>query len=508
MSLLGLDVGTTGTKGVAFDIEGKPIASAYREYPLLSPKPGWQELEPEHVWRCVREVLGEVAQKTKHDPIRAMAMSAQGEAVLAVDKTGAVLTNSPVTFDARTADIPAWWLERMSRMELAQISGMPLHGMYSLNKILWLKQNQPEIFSKAHRFHCYEDFVQLRLGLEPIMSNSLAARTMALDARKGDWSQELLDIAGVPREKFSRTAQSGTVVGTISDSVADEIGLPHGIVVSTGGHDQPAGALGAGILESGEAVYATGTVDCICPIYKTYSVTEQTVAGNLCCYPSCVPGLFASIAFNFTGGSLLKWYRDTFAAEELREADAAGKDVYEILCDRIPAEPEKLLILPHFTVTGTPHFDTASRGAILGLTLNTTRPELVSAVLSGVTYEMKLNLEMLQSAGVGISRLRAIGGGAKSVVWTQRKADIMGIPVAVLETTEAASLGVALLAGQAAGLVTDLKAALGNAVRISYVCEPDTARAREYAERYGVYREVYEALKDINHRLAALDRAS
>jgi xylulokinase len=505
MSLLGLDVGTTGAKGVAFDLDGTPIASAYREYPLLSPKPGWQELDPEHVWRCVREVLAEVAQKTKGDPIRAMAMSSQGEAVHAVAKDGTCLTHSPVTFDARTAAIPAWWLERKSRMELAQISGMPLHGMYSLNKILWFKQNQPDVFAKAHRFHCYEDFVQLRLGLEPMMSSSLAARTMALDVRKGDWSQELLDLAGVPREMLPKTAPSGTVVGSIPDPVADSIGLPRGVVVSTGGHDQPAGALGAGILESGEAVYATGTVDCICPIYKAYSVTEQTVAGNLCCYPSCAPGLFASIAFNFTGGSLLKWYRDTFASEERRAADAAGKDVYEILCDAVPADPEKLLILPHFTVTGTPHFDTASRGAILGLTLNTSRAEVVSAVLSGVTYEMKLNLEMLQSAGVGITRLRAVGGGAKSAVWTQRKADIMDVPVAVLETTEAASLGVALLAGQAVGLVTDLKAALDGAVRIQYVCNPDPKRSREYAERYNVYREVYGALRDINHRLAALD---
>lgn len=506
MSLLGLDVGTTGAKGVAFDIEGTPIASAYREYPLLSPKPGWQELEPEHVWRCVREVLGEVAQKTKHDPIRAMAMSAQGEAVHAVAKDGSCLTNSPVTFDARTAALPAWWLERKSRLELARISGMPLHGMYSLNKILWFKQNQPDVFAKTWKFLCYEDFVQHRLGLDPVMSHSLAARTMALDVRKGTWSQELLDIAGVPAEMLPATAASGTVVGTVPNAIADAIGLPHGIVVSTGGHDQPAGALGAGILESGEAVYATGTVDCICPIYKTYSVTEETVAGNLCCYPSCLPGLFASIAFNFTGGSLLKWYRDTFAAEERRVAAETGRDVYEILCDSVPADPEKLLILPHFTVTGTPHFDTASRGAVLGLTLNTGRQEIVGAILSGVTYEMKLNLEMLQFAGVEISRLRAIGGGARSAVWIQRKADIMGVPVAVLATTEAAALGVALLAGQAAGLIADLKAALLGAVRIVYVCDPDPKRAQAFDERYRIYRDVYGSLKDVNHRLAALDR--
>lgn len=506
MSLLGLDVGTTGTKGVAFNLDGKAIASAYREYPLLSPKPGWLELDPEQVWGCVKEVLSEVASKTAHDPIRALAISAQGEAIHAVDRSGACLTHSVVTFDARTADMPAWWLEHKSRLDLARITGMPLHGMYSLNKVLWFKQNAPDVYAKAWKWLCYEDFVQFRLGLEPVMSHSLAARTMALDARRGEWSQEILAIANVPLDLFARTAPSGTVVGTIPDAVADELGLPRGVVVATGGHDQPAGALGAGILAGGEAVYATGTVDCICPIYETYSITEETVAGNLCCYPSCVPGLYASIAFNFTGGSLLKWYRDTFAREEARIAAESGRDVYDLLCEQVPDKPESLVILPHFTVTGTPHFDTASRGAILGLTLQTTASDIVSAILSGVTYEMKLNLEMLQSAGIGIDKLRAVGGGAKSRVWVQRKADILGVPVAVLEISEAASLGVALLAGQAAGFIESLKETLETAVRIKFTCDPDPYRSREYAERYSVYRDVYGALSRINHRLAALDK--
>jgi xylulokinase len=386
------------------------------------------------------------------------------------------------------------------------ISGMPLHGMYSLNKILWFKENDPDTFMRTWKWLCYEDFVQFRLGVEPTMSHSLAARTMALDVRAGEWSQELLNVAGIDIGLLPNTAPSGMALGTVSGRIAKEIGLPSGVVVVTGGHDQPAGALGAGILESGEAMYATGTVECICPIFDTFAVTERTIDSNLCCYPSCVPGLYASIAFNFTGGSLLKWYRDTFASEELREAAETGRDVYEILCGTVPKKPESLLILPHFTVTGTPHFDTASRGAILGLTLNTRREDIVSAILSGVTYEMKLNLEMLQTAGVGILRLRAAGGGAKSRLWVQRKADILGVPVAVLETTEAAALGVALLAGHAAGLIPDLKAAVENAVRIAFICDPDPQQMQEYADRYGVYRDIYPALREINHRLAGLDQ--
>lgn len=508
MSLLGLDVGTTGCKAVAFSLDGVVLASAYREYPLRSPRPGWQELDPDEVWRAVRAVLGEVAARTKRDPIRTMAVSAQGEACHGVGVDGRCLTNSVVTFDARTADMPDWWLERIDRYELARITGMPLHGMYTINKILWFKDNQPDLYTKVWKFLCYEDFVHHRLGLEPVMSHSLAARTMALDIQRGQWSAKVLDLSGIDPDLLPKTAPPGEMVGTISDKIAEDLGLPTGVLVATGGHDQPAGALGAGILESGEALYATGTVECICPIFRDFVVTRETVENNLCCYPSCVPGLYASIAFNFTGGSLLKWYRDTFAAEERREAAESGRDVYDLLCESVPIEPEQVLILPHLTVTGTPHFDTASRGLIAGLTLETTRPDIVSAILSGVTYEMKLNLELLQSSGVKLKQLRASGGGAKSPVWMQRKADILGMPVAVLGTTEAPCLGVALLAGKAAGLIGDLGEVARRVVRIDRVYEPDPARHAAYEERFAIYRDVYPAMAAINHRLARLDRRS
>ena len=502
MSVLGLDVGTTGTKGVVFDLDGNIIVSAYREYDLLSPRPGWQELEPERVWQCVREVLGEVAAGSKADPIQAMAISAQGEACHAVDKDGRCLTNSIVTFDGRTADMPAWWLERISKMDLAKISGMPLHGMYSLNKILWFKENDPDAFGRADKFLCYEDFVLSRLGLEPVISHSLAARTMALDVKAGQWSSEILEIADIDPDLLARPAASGECVGMIPNSVADDIGLPHGVIAAVGGHDQPAGALGAGIVDAGEAVLSIGTVECICPVFDTFAVSEQTVASNLCCYASCTPGLFASIAFNFTGGSLLKWFRDTFGAQEVAEAADQGRDVYDLLCEKGEMDEGQLLALPHFTMTGTPHFDTRSRGALVGLELTTSREAIISALLSGVTYEMKLNLEVFTTDGVELNRLRAVGGGAKSAVWLQRKADIMGLPVAVPGTTEAAALGVAMLAASASGLVDSVSEFASRAIGIERVFEPDEASVARYGERFAVYRQLYDALKEVNGQLA------
>ena len=198
----------------------------------------------------------------------------------------------------------------------------------------------------------------------------------------------------------------------------------------------------------------------------------------------------------------MKWFRDTFGGEEIASAAEQGRDVYDVLCEKGGVDEGQLLVLPHFTMTGTPHFDTRSRGAIVGLDLTTSRDAVISALLSGVTYEMKLNLEVFTSDGVELNQLRAVGGGAKSPVWLQRKADIMGLPVAVPSTTEAAALGVAMLAGAASGLVESVMDFAGRAIRIERTFEPDPPSVARYSERFAVYRQLYDALKGVNGQLA------
>ena len=197
MSLLGIDVGTTGCKAVAFDEAGRIIASAYREYPLHFPKPGWIELDSTRVMASCREVIREVGGKTAKDPVRAFAIASQGEAVTPVAKNGKALHPGVVTFDARTAPLVDWWEKRVSRKRIFEISGMPLHGMYTASKILWWRQNRPDVFRKAAKFLCYEDLLFQSMGFAPAIDASLAARTMLYDMEKGRWSEELLGVAGV-----------------------------------------------------------------------------------------------------------------------------------------------------------------------------------------------------------------------------------------------------------------------------------------------------------------------
>ncbi|MBW3624693.1 MAG: hypothetical protein KY468_14915, partial [Armatimonadetes bacterium] len=415
MSLLGIDVGTTGCKAIRFAEDGRILGRGYREYPLHHPQPGWVELDPRQVWEGVRQSVREaVAGAGNDDPVRAVSTSSQGEAAVPVGPDGEVLGNSIVSFDARTAPQRDAWRERMGEERIFRITGMPLHTMYTLLKLQWIRENQPRLYERTWKFLCFGDFILHRLGAPAVTDDSMAARTMAYDLHARNWSSEMLQAAEIERDRLPDIYPSGTAVGEIGKSVAADLGLPEGVKLVTGAHDQPSGALGAGITRPGIAMDATGTVECICPAFAEPVLTPEMRENNYCCYPHAVPGLYVTIAFNFTGGSLLRWYRDQLSHAEAEEARVAGLDVYDVLIAKAGTRPSGVFILPHFTVTGTPWFDAQARGAILGLSLATTKGDLIQGILDGISYEMRLNLERLESAGVAIRELRAIGGGAKS----------------------------------------------------------------------------------------------
>lgn len=501
MSLMGLDLGTTGCKAVVFDEDGKILSSAYREYPLQFPKPGWIELDSSRVIRSAKEVVREAAGKSKKDPVRALAVAAQGEAVTPVAEDGRYLHNGIVTFDARTAELVPWWEKKLSRKRVFELSGMPLHGMYTASKILWWKKRRPDVYGKARWFLCYEDLLFHALGLEPAIDHSLAARTMLLDVDTGRWSDELLDAAGFERERLARPFPSGTVVGVVSGRTARDWGLPDGALAVTGGHDQPCGALGAGVVDDRVGTYATGTVECVTPAFRKRVTDPRLLESNIACYPHVVPGLFVSLTFNFTGGSLLRWYRDTFADGLREKAKRAGKDVYDLIVGECPKEPSSLYVLPHFTATGTPHFDTESKGVIAGLRLSTSRGEVVRALLEGVTYEMALNVDVLRQCGAPIDSFRATGGGAKSPFWMQLKADLLGKPVHAMRVSEAVCLGAAILAGTATGVYGSAREAGRSLSKIERTYRPSAANAKLYREKFSRYKELYPTLREWLHRI-------
>lgn len=501
MSLLGIDVGTTGCKVIAFREDGTILSQAYGEYPLTHPQPGWSELDANIVWENITIGIQQVAAGTKSDPIEAISVASQGEAVTPVSADRQILASAITTFDARTSGICDALREQITPLEVMQITGMPISDIHTLAKLIWIQRNQPDLYRQVWKFLGFEDFVYFKLGVPPVVDYSLAARTMAFDIINKSWSEKMLGLADVDAALFPETAPSGTVIGEVDAGIAAELDLPNGVVCVTGGHDQPCGALGSGIIRSGEVMDATGTVECIAPAFTEPVANQQMIDGNFSCYPHVVDGLYVTLGFVSSGGVVLRWFRDTLAQAEMVQAEVEGRDVYDVLMEAIPDTPGTTMVLPHFTGSGTPYLDLESKGAIVGLTLSTTKGELIKAILEGISYEIKQNLAMLQDAGVVINEVRAIGGGAKSEKWLQLKADMFGKKVIALDISEGVCLGTAILSGTAIGKYDSIESAVDQLVTPRDVYYPCEEIAQQYDEKLKVYEQIYPALRGLNYEL-------
>lgn len=509
MSLLGLDVGITGCKAVAFSPEGDMLAQAYREYPLYQPQPGWMELDPAEVWKAVTDVIRQVTQATTgdpstgsgHRPVRALSISTHGESVVPLDAQGRPLYRFITAIDTRASEQARWWGERLGKERIFHITGMPLHPMYTVNKLMWLRQHEPAVFAAARRFLCMPDFLFQQLGLPPTMDYSLATRTMAFDVNRLAWSEEILELAQLDVERMSRVLPSGSVIGEIPAAVTEELGLAPGAVGVTGGHDQPSGALGCGAVAEGIAMDSTGTVECVAVASPRLVLAAELMESNLPIAPHTAPNMYLVLGYSSTGGALLRWYRDNFARAERQEAERTGQDVYDLILQQATPGPSPVLILPHFVGSGTPWMDPDSKGAILGLRLSTSRGQVIKAILDSVSYEVKLSVDAMEAAGISVRELRAFGGGAKSPLWLQTKADIFGKPVRAVAVSEAPCLGVAILAGVAMGAFSSIEEGLAQMVRIGRTYEPDMALHERYMERFQLFAQVYPTLAGLNHEL-------
>ncbi|GMV36180.1 MAG: sugar kinase [Fimbriimonadales bacterium] len=498
MSLLGLDVGTSGAKAIVFAEDGKTLGSGYREYPLLQPQPGWAELDPELVWRGVCEAVREaVSSAGRADPVRALAVSSQGEAVVPVDERMRPLANSAVSFCIRTMGYERVWDGRLSERQLYQITGQKLSHIYTAMKLMWLRDHQPAVFRNARRFLCYGDYVLARMGGEPAIDFSNAARTFCFDVQRACWSEEVLDATGLEPARLAPALPCGTPVGTIAKDVAQDLGLPSDVLLVVGAHDQPAGALGAGVVEPGVAVDSIGTVECLTAASDRLVLNDAAFASGFPCYAHAVPGLYVSLAWVFSGGSILRWFRDILCRGVVAEAQAAGADPYDVLLRDAPEGPSEVLLLPYFAGSATPNYDSNAKGAIVGLTLSTTRGEVLKAALDGISYEMRLLLDLWDGAGIPVERIRAVGGGAKSDLWLQQKADVYERPVARVNVADAACLGMAFAAGSACGVYASMEEAAGAVVRETEVFEPRPSFSSRYGEARSRYAQMYRATRNL-----------
>ena len=293
----------------------------------------------------------------------------------------------------------------------------------------------------------------------------------------------------------------GGAVGTLRKDLAAELGLKGDVLLAAGGHDQACAALGSGVIRDGLAMVSTGTAEVVEVAMRSPTLDDALRAGGISVYRHVVPGLYLAMTLNHSGGLLLRWFRDTFGKWEIEQTRRTGSDAYDLILADAPKGPTSLMVLPHFAGSGTPTLDTSSRGAILGLTFAADLAAVAKAILEGLTFELRINLDLLRASGVAIRELHAVGGGARSPLWLQLKADIGRVPLRVPEVTEAACLGAALLAGAACGVYGDLEAAVGQAVRPGHEVKPDPRSVLAYDKRFEVYGQLYPILKHLHAQL-------
>jgi xylulokinase len=420
------------------------------------------------------------------DPPLALCVSSLGEAVVPVSARREILGPSLLNFDPRGDEYLPALAGSMPPARLYALNGNTLGSPYTLTKLMWIKREEPELYRRADYFLHWSGLVSFLLGAEPHVDFSLANRTLLFDIEREDWSQELLDWAGLDREKLPPAVASGRFVGVISPQIAAELGLPAGIPILSGGHDQCCNAVGCGAITDGLAMYGMGSYLCATPVFAGRPPAEAMIARGLNTEHHVSPGHFVSFIYN-QGGILVKWFRDTFARAERDRMRAAGQDIYAALLAEMPTDPARVMVLPNFTVTGPPNFIRDSAGVIAGLKLHTSRGEILKAILEAATFYLRESIDRLPEAGIRIAEFRAVGGGSKSDAWIQICADILGRPFVRPRVYEAGALGAAILAGCGAGVFSGLAQGAAEMVHLERRFDPDATRREAYDERFGRY---------------------
>lgn len=496
--LLGLDIGTTGCKAIVFDAAGRMRGHGFREYGVVCDAPAKAEQDAEQVWALTKEVVREaVAKAGGGEAVKALSVSVQGDAIIPVDRDFHALHPAILGMDYRSAPQAKRCAELFGAFDLFQRTGMRPHPINSLTKVLLLRELAPQVFRRAWKIVTYADFILGKLGADAVIDHTMASRTMAFDLATATWDAGIHAALDLDPGLWSKAVPSGAVVGSIRPALAAELGLPRDVALVAGGHDQPCAALGAGVVREGIGVVSTGTAEVLATAFDQPPLTRALFDGFYPCYRHAKDGMFFTFALNHTAGILLRWWRDNFAAAEVAEAAKRGVDPYALIDERMPADPSPVMVVPHFNGSGTPTCDLQATGAIVGLTLATTRHDIAKAILEGLCFELRINLDAMQTAGLRVDELVAVGGGAKSALWLQLKADILGRPIKTLRCREAACLGAALLAGTAAGVFPSLAEAVRGTVAFERGFAPDAARRARYDERFAAYRRIYPALRNL-----------
>ena len=487
--LLGLDVSTTGAKALLIDSDGTVISTATNPLPLSTPKPLWSEQDPADWWngmlKSIKQVIAQVG--VKGSDIKAVGLTGQMHGLTMLDAAGEVLRPAILWNDQRTG---AQCDEIRTRMggkpRLVEITGNDALTGFTAPKILWVRENEPEIYDKSAQFLLPKDYIRYKLTGEYGTDKAGGSGTILFDIRTRDWSPEVLQALNIPSEWLPKSYEGPEISGTVSSTTADLTGLQAGTPVMGGGGDQAAGAVGVGAVESGIVGLVLGTSGVVFASTEGPFIEKDGLLHAFC---HAVPKTWHLMGVMLSAAGSLQWYRDTLAP------DVSFDDLVAPTADIGPGA-EGLLFLPYLTGERTPYPDPLARAGFVGLTLRHTQAHLTRAVLEGVAFGLRDSMELIKGAGLGqINQIRVSGGGAKSPVWRQILANVMDSELVTVNTTEGGAFGAALLAGVGSGVWESVPEACSATINIVNRTEPQLELVPCYNELYPLYRQLYPALK-------------
>lgn len=497
---MGLDAGTTGVKSIIFTLDGGIASSAYKEYMMRRPKPNYAVFDSNEFWAGSVYVLRQSIQQGDIDPeeIAAIGVTGIGGALVPVDKNGKCLNSILAQYDRRAEETrKKYEKEDAMKRELKRVGRRGLSGVSS--KILWFKENRPEVYRKTSKFLGGPEYVLMRLTGEMEIDYSMGSIFGLINPIKKEWDDRLIDALGLGGEKLPDLHPSGTVVGEIGSEVSKATGLNEGTPIALGGYDVMCGSLGVGAIREGVIMDVTGTVEQVAADVPSDFLKRIGPEHRIFFGCHVARGKYFATGGVGTAGSLFRWYRDTFGREEMREAEEKDLDVYDILTGEA-SEAEigsrRLLVLPYFH----------GQGAIVGLQLAHGRREVIRAILEGITFGIRRYIEdHFESTGIKVSELRAVGGGAKSDLWLQIKANVINKRIVVPSVTEATALGAAIMAGIGVGIYKDEEEAVERTYREKKEVLPETSAVKEYEKHYKAYRDLENTLRPFYDRLTLIN---
>ena len=497
--LIGLDAGTTSIKGLLICVDGSLQTVVQKEYTLEYKEGEIVELDPEIYWETTLFIINQLLMRSGVSPekIRAISFASQGETLIVVDKNGRPLRDAIIWLDNRSAREAKIIEQAFTRKILLEKTGQPeILPLWPATRILWLKNREPDIFSKVGKFLLVEDYLIHKFTGQYYSEESLVSSTLYFDIRKKKWWDEMLDFLNITPQLLPEVLPSGSSTGKISAEAAVVTGLSPDTLVVTGSYDHVAGAIGSGNIREGIISETTGAS---MAMVVTTNKPVLNLSLNLPCQCHAVPGKYFLLPYGQTAGMVLKWFRDEFFVQEKDAAIEENRNSYDLmtaLAEKVPAGSGGLTMLPHLMGAGSPEFDVDVKGVFAGITPQMGKGHFIRSIMESVACMIRNNTDSMKKHGIELAEIRALGGGAESDLWNQIKADMTGIPFETLQSRETTCLGAVILAGIGCGVFHDLKEGCNTLVRFKKKYIPDSSNHAVYQSVFEKYIKLYDQLRD------------